>query len=178
MTSDGSTLSTTHTVRHTSFTNALALAWGLSFTYLLFTAIFISHLFSSALACLVPLIVVWATLERKRWGRLSLLGISLTNLGLFTAALAYCGFHTSVSQLPDSMTGLCAKLALGLYTDSPALALTVLTLASVTLIWLSLPNASREFELSKPITIATAQRVIALLLVFFWALQMVCTPLV
>ena len=55
-------------------TTLLALAWGITSAYILFYSLLISHNIRPCLAALVPLVITWATLERKRWGRLALLG--------------------------------------------------------------------------------------------------------
>ena len=164
-------------VRHSTLTNAIALAWGVSFTYVLVSALFISHEFSSALASTIPLIVVWATFERKRWGRFALLGLSVTMLGLFLEGHLYYAFHT-VNSLPESLTSTCARLALGLYADNAILALLVISLALFSIVWLYLPTTIQEFEKSKLSAMSVAQRAIALFLVCLWGLQLVCSPLV
>ena len=164
-------------VRHATLTNGIALAWGASFAYVLLSALFVSHQFSSALASTIPLIVVWATLERKRWGRFAILGLSFTMIGLFVEGHLYYALH-NVRALPESLSSTCAKLALGLYADSSLLALSVMTLATFSIIWMYLPATVQEFEKSKMVTMSVAQRAIALFLVSMWALQLVCTPLV
>jgi hypothetical protein len=128
-------------------------------------------------AAIVPLVIVWATLERKRWGRLALLGLSATALGLFVAAI---GFIAAVGDrwLHPAERNLAnyAKIALHIYSADPTTAFTVLILAATTGLWLRRPVVIAEFERGKRATLAVAQRAIAMLLVSCWGMTVIFTP--
>lgn len=158
-------------------TTLLASCWGLSSAYILFHALLVTHDPRPCFAALVPLVIVWATLERKRWGRLALLGLSATALGLFVAAV---GFIAAVGDrwLHPAERNLAnyAKIALNLYSADPMTALTVLVLAATTGLWLRRPIVIAEFERGKRATLAAAQRAIAMLLVSCWGMTVIFTP--
>jgi hypothetical protein len=158
-------------------TTVIAGCWGLSSAYLLFNSLLVTHDTRPCLAALVPLIVVWATLERKRWGRLALLGLSATALGLFAAGLGYVaslGDHW-LRPTDRNLAGY-VRMALPLFADNPTAAYATLILAVTTGLWLRRPVVIAEFERGKRATLALAQRGIALSLVGCWALALIFTP--
>lgn len=158
-------------------TTLLASCWGLASAYILFRSLLVTHDARPCFTALVPLVVVWATLERKRWGRLALLGLSATALGLF---IAYTGFIAAIgaSWEPAQRTLMnYARIALRLYADDPSTALTILLLAATTGLWLRRPAVIAEFERGKRATLAAAQRAIAMALVSCWGIILVFPPL-
>lgn len=172
-----------HTLPHSApsltrhLTTGVASAWGLFLFYLLFTSVLEAPALFTGIIAVVGLIVVWATLERKRWGRLALLGVSATILGLFSAAIVYVIKTGEFPLFPlTELLQTCARLALGLYVENSVIALSVLFLALVTSLWLRAPAVVTEFEGGKKHGLLSAQRVIALALVLFWGLLLVFTP--
>ena len=153
-------------------TTLLAAGWGLTSAYLLLNSLLVTHDMRPCLAALVPLVIVWATLERKRWGRLALQGLSATALGLFVSAvgLAYAiGSHT----LPTEQKTLphFIHIALGIFGEKNSTsAIIVLCLAALTVVYLRRPSVIAEFERGKQKTLAVAQRAIAMTLVGFWGI--------
>ncbi|MCS6776497.1 MAG: hypothetical protein RMJ43_05695 [Chloroherpetonaceae bacterium] len=158
------------------FTTLLASGWGFAAAYALFHALLISHDLRLFTASLVPLMAVWATLERKRWGRLALLGMSATALGLFVALLG------SVAQVftrlkPEEQTAERFSVLVLAYFDQRAeIALTLLALALMTGFWMRRPTVVAEFERGKKATLAAGQRAIALCLVAFWGVSLLLAP--
>src|SRR5579883_1668485 len=119
-------------------TTFLACGWGLASAYLLFHALLVTHDAGPCFAALVPLIIVWATLERKRWGRLALLGLSATALGIFVGAVGWIAsigknmynYYPPLRHLADY-----ARIALNVYSENPNTAKIVLFLAALTGLW-------------------------------------------
>ncbi|HZO88222.1 MAG TPA: hypothetical protein VFB38_07755 [Chthonomonadaceae bacterium] len=159
-------------------TTLLACCWGLSSAYVLFHSLLVTHDARPCFAALVPLVIVWATLERKRWGRLALLGLSGTALGLFVAAIGYIAAVGSAELSTAERTlSNYVQIALRLYDNDPSTVLTILLLAATTGLWLRRPVVIAEFERGKRATLAAAQRAIAMLLVGSWGLTLIFTPL-
>lgn len=129
------------------------------------------------MAALVALIVVWATLERKRWGRLALQGLSATTLGMFIAALGYVARISGpwtgqvVSDLASYVQG-----ALGIYSSDTAMGYTIVVLACISSLWLSRPAIIAEFERGKKRDLAAAQGLIAIALVGCWGAIVISNP--
>jgi hypothetical protein len=158
-------------------TTLLACCWGFSSAYILFHSLLVTHDARPCFAALVPLVVVWATLERKRWGRLALLGLSAVALGLFIASIGFIA-AIGTSWEPTQRTLMnYARIALRLYADDPSTALTMLLLAATTGLWLRRPVIIAEFERGKRATLAAAQRAIAMALVSCWGIILVFPPL-
>jgi hypothetical protein len=172
---DGSLLAISPNTRR--LTTLLASGWGLFSAYIFFQSLLITH--DTRLCCvgLVPLVVVWATLERKRWGRLALLGLSATTLGIFTVVVAYlASFGVRIHPSPSSIAS-DARLALHIFTNSPNLALIVLALSMATGLWLCRREVIAEFNHGKRKNLAIAQHVIAFCLVGCWGLTVALVPL-
>jgi hypothetical protein len=124
----------------------------------------------------VPLITVWAVLERKRWGRLALLGLSATALGLFAYTLG--GVAASASDWPPAEQNLAkyVEMTLNSFGDKQEIALIVLGLALSTGFWMRRPAVVAEFERGKRATLAVAQKAIAMSLVAFWGITVLLVP--
>ncbi len=159
-------------------TTLLASGWGLAAAYVLFHSLLVTHDVQPCFVALVPLVVVWATLERKRWGRLALLGLSATALGLFIAALGNAASQKDYGvKVPRHALQYYFNLALhNKYFDSPTTMLTVLTLAAMTGFWMRRPAVVAEFERGKRSTLAVAQKAIAMSLVGCWGLTVMFSP--
>jgi hypothetical protein len=158
-------------------TTFLASGWGLVSAYILFTTLFsqatVQTKLFSALAALFPLIAVWATIERKRWGRLALLGLSATAIGLFVAAT---GYYAAIStQMPGVTDRIMDDLKKLPFYDSPATVGVLIMFAVANGLWLRRPTVVAEFEHNKRPTLAIAQRVIATSLVGCWGVIMVAS---
>jgi hypothetical protein len=156
-------------------TTLLASGWGLISAYILFTTL-LSPLtllvkLVTVLAALFPLIAVWATIERKRWGRLALIGLSTTAVGFFVAT---AGYYAAVTNSDALFAG---RLPVGLqqlpFDDSPFTLGALLVLAVANGLWLRSPRVIIEFEYNKRPTLAIAQRVIAASLVGCWSVIIV-----
>lgn len=149
-------------------TTLLACAWGLASAYTLFHALINTHDPRLFLASLIPLVAVWATLERKRWGRLALLGLSATAMGLFAALLGSVAKTMGQLKLAEQHSGKFMELILAYFDNRAEIALSVFVLALTTGLWLRRPAVVAEFERGKKATLAVAQRAIAMSLVAFW----------
>lgn len=172
-----------HKTRHVAYpltalwTNVLAGSWGAVAAYILFDSLFITHKNRCAVAALFPLVSAWATLERKRWGRLALMGLSLTTVLLFALmAGLFTRFHyawqTEARTLAASASALLVSYGIGIWT-----AIGLLTLATVTGGWLCLPQVAAEFNHNKRLALIRAQRGIATVVVGCWAAFIALTPL-
>jgi len=151
-------------------TTLLAGGWGLSSAYIMFHSLLVSHDAKPALASFVPLVIVWAVLERKRWGRLAMLGLSSTALGLFVAGLGYVAAHGSQVLLPAERDfSHYSQLVIRMYSGAPRATYMTLILAATTGFWMRVPAVVAEFERGKRVALARAQRAIAFSLVACWA---------
>jgi hypothetical protein len=156
-------------------TTLLASGWGLVSAYILFSSLLINHSARSCYAALAPLIAVWATLERKRWGRLALLGLSATALGLSIAGIGRA-FALASAQGERSLFYYLGT-ATQWFSLNPAANLALLLLAAMTGFWMCRPDVVAEFERGKKATLAVAQRMIALSLVGGWGLFVLFAPI-
>lgn len=162
---------------HVRFTTTLiAGAWGLASAYTLFYSLLVKPDMRLFLCALLPLVAVWATIERKRWGRLALLGLSSASLGFFAAAIG----NAIASNLPAIQSGkfgfnaLLADVTRHIveigFKDQPQIAFAVLVLAAMTAFWMCLPNVRTEYERGKNAKLAIAQRAIAMTVVACWGI--------
>jgi hypothetical protein len=161
-----------------SLTTLLAGGWGLSSAYILFHSILISHDSRPAIVSFIPLVIVWATLERKRWGRLALVGLSATSLGLFVSGVGYLVAFGNYNFTPSEKDlAHYSQLILRMYSGAPTVTYLTLVLALTTNLWMRLPSVVAEFERGKRATLAKAQHAIAFSLVSSWAaLVLIMTP--
>ena len=159
-------------------TSLLACFWGGGAAYILCYSLLITHNNRLAITALLPLVAVWATLERKRWGRLALMGLSLTTVGLFLIAMTlltifpYPAQFAEVQSLAKFLSSL--EAAYGISTQA---VLGMLLLAAVTGSWLWHPRVIAEFDQHKRHTLAKAQRAIATVLVGCWGAAIALNPL-
>ena len=159
------------------WTNILAVLWSIVAAYILFDSLLITHKHRYAVAAIFPLISAWATLERKRWGRLALMGLSLATVVVFALlsgvfARFYHPWQDEAQTLGNGATSLIIAYGLG-----TAAAVGLLTLAAVTGCWLCLPHVAAVFNQNKRATLVKAQRGIALVLVGCWAAAIASAPL-
>src|SRR5579871_1738602 len=138
-------------------TNLVAGSWAVLAFYLMARALLVTREWVVSIVALIPLLAVWATLERKRWGRLALLGISLTALGLCVTAFGMIACLNSVGYKPAHY----ALHALTLYGRNPETLLIIVLLAIATGIWMLRATVVAEFEQNKRAVLAIGQRAIA-----------------
>src|SRR5262245_51587167 len=128
-------------------TTLLASGWGLASAYTLFHSLIVLPDARLCFAALVPLVVVWATLERKRWGRLALLGLSATALGMFASLLGLVAATASKdTSITNPSLSAYVQVALGHFGNKQEVALCVLGLAMMTGVWMRRPLVVAEFE--------------------------------
>ncbi len=159
-------------------TTLLVSCWGLSFAYLLLYSLLITHNFGLCLTAALPMFVVWAALERKRWGRLALLGICATTIGIFlfiTAMFIIAGD----SWLEPTERNLLnySHIALSIVSQNPMTASALLVLSAATGFWLKRPAVIYEFENGKRRGLAAGQHVIACALVIAWGAAAFSSPI-
>lgn len=159
-------------------TSLLACLWGGGAAYILCYSLLITHNNRLAMTALVPLVAVWATLERKRWGRLALMGLSITTIGLFLIAMTLLTIfpYTAQSVEVQSLANFRSLLEAA-YGISTQAVLGMLLLAAVTGAWLWHPRVVAEFDQHKRHTLAKAQRAIAAVLVGCWGAAIAMNPL-
>ncbi len=170
MIGSGSNSSINGYVRFT--TTLIACAWGLASAYLLFYSLLIKSDMRLFLCSLLPLVAVWATIERKRWGRLSLLGLSSAYLG-FTASAVGSAISIQPKVLQTGFVGfnlLFHEVLNDTFGGQPQIAFAILILSAMTTFWMCLPNVRTEYERGKNAKIAIAQRAIAMTIVGCWGI--------
>jgi hypothetical protein len=124
---------------------------------------FISHQMRYGLGAPIPLFIVWATLERKRWGRLSVLVISLTAIAMFFA-VAFLAFGLNVGVFTGhqwSPSAMYSWLSTFYDQDTTTLAI-VIALAVATGFWMCRAVVIAEFNKGKRNALAVGQWAIAL----------------
>ena len=157
--------------------NALACLWGAAAAYILCCSLLVTHKAVFALAALVPLVAAWATLERKRWGRMALMGLSLTTVGVFAFGLGV--FMASLDHVQPQVrsVGNSLRHLAALYDISAPAAFSLVVLASLTGLWMLRGEVIAEFNQNKKSALAGAQRLIAGVLVCCWGGAIALTPL-
>jgi len=160
-----------HTTRETEsptlarVTNVIVACWGVAAQYMIVRAMFVSHQMRYGFGAPIPLFIVWATLERKRWGRLSVLVISLTAVAMFIG-VAFLAFGLNVGVFTGHQSSPAA-----MYTwfktfysqDSTSLAAMV-ALAVATGFWMCRAAVVAEFNKGKKNALAVGQWAIAVVL--------------
>jgi hypothetical protein len=144
-------------------TTVFAVIWGLLAAYQLLSGVFVTHSVRFMVVGPMALLMVWATLERKRWGRLALLGMSLT-------ILVVCLLGARLADVTGA-DGLHATL--NFFSGSPGGLGTMLLLALWTVFWMRRSATVAEFEQGKRTGLRSGQVAIALTLVGLWALMLV-----
>ena len=158
-------------------TTLLCCGWGYSFAYSFFQCILENSSPMVLLAAALPLLAVWAALERKRWGRLALIGLSLLAPGLFALMLIALAYSNEVWIRPsDRHLFGYIDTALRLFSDSPSTTIGVLVLAAATAIWLCIPIVRDEYIKKKKPFLTPGQRVIAASIISIWGITMIATP--
>jgi len=160
-------------------TTLLCCVWGYTFAYTFFQCVLDNASPLTMLAAALPLAAVWAALERKRWGRLVLIVLSLLAHGLFAMMLMSLAFSNQVPLAPSErhLFGYITH-AVSLFGDTPGATLSILLLSGFTAVWLCLPWVRDEFEKQKHVDLTPGQRVIAASVVILWSVTMVATPTV
>ena len=144
-------------------TTFFAVTWGLLAAYQLLHGVFVTHSVRFMVVGPMALLMVWATLERKRWGRLALLGMSAT-------VLVVCLVGARLAHMTGS-DGLEASL--NFFAASPGGVGAMLLLAAWTLFWMRRSAIVAEFEQGKRTGLRAGQLAIALTLVGLWALMLI-----
>lgn len=144
-------------------TTFFAVGWGLLAAYQLLAGMLVTHSVRFMVDGPVALLMVWAALERKRWGRLALLGMSLTVMLVCLIGM----------RLPDVNSAEGVHATLAFFATSPGGLGALLLLAGWTAFWLVRRQIIAEFEQGKRSTLRMGQRVIALTLVGLWALMLI-----
>ena len=147
-------------------TTLLASGWGVLAVYALIHALVIQHSVFIAFAYFFPLLAVWAVLERKRWGRLSLLGMCLLTPVILLVLLLYLDAD-HLHLKPDALVHFGMLQSCG--GMLPGVSLVMISMAGT--YWFSHPHAIAEFERNKRPSLARAQHSIALTLASIWALM-------
>jgi hypothetical protein len=157
--------------RHRMATTLIACSWGLASAYLLFYSLLIESSTRNFLLGLVPLVAVWASLERKRWGRLALLGLSSATLGVFAADFGLV-ISKNFTDIMSSKAKVSKMLADGMefFDFQPQILLALLVLAAMTAYWMCRPVVRDEYETGKKATLAIAQKAIAITVVGCWGM--------
>lgn len=163
-------------------TTALACLWGVVAAYLLFYSLIVTHHKRLVIVELVPLLAVWATLERKRWGRLAMMGLSLTILSLFALmVIVHFALPSPLNTMGlKSIPPLLAYLLGDLehpYDISMHMGLGILALSGVTHFWFSSQRVASEFNYNKRNCLTNAQLYIACVIVSCWGVAILLNPI-
>lgn len=148
-------------------TTLFAVGWGLLASYQLLHGLLVTHSLRFMVVGPMGLLMVWATLERKRWGRLALLGMSLTVLVVCLVG----------AQLADAMGADGLHATLNFFAASPGGLGAMLLLAIWTVFWLLRSAVAAEFEQGKRAELRSGQRAIAVTLVGLWGLMLILPSL-
>ena len=148
-------------------TTLFAAGWGLLASYQLLNGLLVTHSLRFMVVGPMALLMVWATLERKRWGRLALLGMSLTVLVVCLAG----------ARLADVIGAVGLHTTLAFFAASPGGLGAMLMLAAWTVFWMGRSAIVAEFEQGKRSGLRTGQRAIAATLVGLWALMLIVPSL-
>ena len=158
-------------------TTLLACLWGLASSYAFFNAALVTHDNRLCVAALVALVIVWATLERKRWGLMALLGLSAVAPLIFLTMTAYVA-SISESWLPTQRNfETYVQYSLGLFGPDTTSTWVLLGLSLPTLAWMSRTKTAAEFSRGKVSQLVAAQRAIACVLAGSWSLSIFITPI-
>lgn len=131
--------------------------------------------YAGIMALLTLLVIAWSALERKRWGRLALLGIAgIKFIDILMALVCLLAFgHLG---LDVHMHGVwCPLLVHSSHYGEMSVAIVIRTLLGcgtltiITLLWLLHPDVRMEFDSGKQFRTRRTQFVIALFLVMVWA---------
>ena len=122
---------------------------------------------------LITLMIAWAVMERKRWGRLSLLGIAFFTLVDYT----YAAVRLASAPLSPALPYLHSKpfVMMLLYAKGSGMIVGGMlpSLCFMTLGWLAWKPVRAEFEQRKPTTTRRCQVGIALVLAGIYGLGIV-----
>jgi hypothetical protein len=158
-------------------TTLLCCGWGYSFAYSFFRCMLDGSGVIVCLAAALPLAAVWAALERKRWGRLSLIVLSILAQALFVVMLSILLYSNHVRPEPaDHHLSGCLHDAIHLFSETPDTTVAVLVLSFVTFVWFCMPWVRTEYVHQKKNYLSPGQRVIALSVVTLWGLTMIASP--
>ena len=158
-------------------TTLLCCGWGYSFAYSFFQCIIENSGPLVLLAAALPLVVVWAALERKRWGRLALIGLSLLAHAIFALMMVDLAYSNEVAiPLSDRHIFGYFDAALRLFSDTPTTTIGVLILSAFTAIWLCIPIVRDEYTKKKKPFLTPGQRIIAATVISIWGITMIATP--
>lgn len=131
--------------------------------------------FAGVMALLTLLVVAWSALERKRWGRLALLGIAGIKFIDISMALV-CLLTLGHLGFDVHMHGVwCPLLVYSSHYGERSVAIAIRTLLGcglltvVTVLWLLHPDVRTEFNNRKQFRTSRTQFAIALFLVMVWA---------
>jgi hypothetical protein len=159
-------------------TTLLASLWGAVAAYILCHSLIVTHNKRYTVAALVSLVTVWATLERKRWGRMALIGLSVTTMGVFGFFVGAFSAFSDSSQSPEvrSMHKAMMKVANCYGISIPGI-IALLLLAVVSSLWLCRAEVVAEFNQHKHALLVSGQRVIATTLVACWGAAIALNPM-
>ena len=159
-------------------TTLLACLWGSAAAYILCHSLIVTHNKRYTVAALVSLITVWATLERKRWGRMALIGVSVTTIGIFGFFVSAFSAFPGSSQ-PSQVRTLHKAVAqvAAYYGISLPVVFGFLLLAVVSSLWLCRAEVVTEFEQHKRPVLVSGQRVIATALIACWGAAIALNPM-
>ncbi len=148
-------------------TSFVTIGWGIVAAFTMFRALFFEHSVALALAYIITLLVVWAALGRKRWGRLALLGMCIAIPLTFAAGLTYFAYIIGHGVDPFIDLSISAKWITS-FCCGPTPAAGLMLLSLLAGVWLQHPAAAAEFDRGKHMALATSQRGIAAFLVGLW----------
>ena len=162
----------------TRCTTLLACLWGAAAAYILCHSLIVTHNKRYTIAAIVSLITVWATLERKRWGRMALIGLSVTTMGMFRVLRqrVFCVFRF-FSAPEVRYTAQCSMKVADYYGISIPVTFGLLLLAVVSSLWLCRAEVVAEFNQHKRAVLVSGQRVIAITLVVCWGAAIALNPM-
>lgn len=160
-------------------TTLLCCVWAYTFAYSFFQSVLERSSPLVMLAATLPIAAVWAALERKRWGRLVLMAQSVLAHLLFGIMVVFlaCSRERVAGPVDHNLFGYI-NYALQLFGETPETTLSILLLAALTAVWLSMPCVRDDFESQKKAFLSPGQQIIAAAVIGMWGLTMATSPTV
>ncbi|HLJ57896.1 MAG TPA: hypothetical protein VKT77_22855 [Chthonomonadaceae bacterium] len=158
-------------------TSLLCCIWGFTFGATFFECILDACGPLALFAAILPLVSIWAALERKRWARMVLMTLSALAIALFAIMAVWiaCSDQGLPGAADRDLQGFLLY-ALNHFSVTPGSALWILVLSATTLIWLCLPWVREEFASMKDPSLTPGHLLIAGWIVVFWGATMIATP--
>lgn len=158
-------------------TTVLTAGWGYYFISAFFRDITGHTNLFVCITALFPICAVWASLGRKRWGRMTLIVASALALTLFALMIVQNRLPTigdRYSVGPASYD--CLVYVVQIFGETPIDIAGGLVLALCTVAWFSTPLVRQEYEKTKKTELEVGQQIISGFIVLSWMTAAIVSP--